>query len=181
MEIIDVLNNHGEPTGESKDRSAIHRDGDLHLAVEIWLLNNKNQLLIQKRSIHKDSYPNLWEVSCSGHVDSKESSLQAAKRELKEELGLSVQDQELIFLKRFFEPSVLNETYVNNEFKDLYLIHTNKTLDQFHFPEEEISALRWIDLSELTEKITHKDPRFVPHPVGYPILFKYIHEAKNPT
>lgn len=182
MEIIDILDINGQKTGTHKSRADIHRDGDYHLAIEVWLFNNHNELLIQKRSANKDSHPNLWEVSCSGHVDSDEASLEAALRELNEELGITSNATELQFVQRFFEPAMLDQgRYINNEFKDLYLLPCNFSLDKFTFPPSEITALKWISITELKEQIAQNDPQFVPHPVGYPILFKTLHENKNPT
>lgn len=183
MEMIDILDSSGKHLGRQKNRFEIHRDGDHHLAVEIWLQNSKNQLLIQKRSSNKDSHPNLWEISCSGHVDHGETSLQAAVRELQEELGIKVQPADLHFCQRFFEPAVLKHgTYINNEFKDLYLLASDLSIEEFQFPLEEISALRWIDAQELEKLISTNHPEFVPHPVGYPILFQIIHEnSPRPT
>lgn len=181
MELIDVLNTAGQPTGQSKTRREIHRDGDLHLAIEICLINDKNQILIQKRSAIKDSHPNLWEISCSGHVDAGETSIQAALRELQEELGITTTQSDLTFIQRFFEPSITQKNYINNEFKDLYLLYSNKPISEFSFPEAEISALRWVDLLEFISSINQKNPHFAPHPVGYPILFNALHENKNPA
>lgn len=178
--MIDILDSTAKPLGKNKSRFEIHRDGDYHLAVEIWLQNKQNQLLIQKRSSTKDSHPNLWEISCSGHVDHGETSLQAAVRELQEELGIAVQPADLDFRQRFFEPAILNQgTYINNEFKDLYLLASDLSIEDFKFPPEEVSALRWIDAQELEKLISANHPEFVPHPVGYPILFQIIHENSS--
>src|SRR5262249_22085291 len=60
----------------------------LHRAVHIFVFNSRGELLLQKRSAHKDEYPNCYTSSASGHLAAGESYERAAPRELEEELGL---------------------------------------------------------------------------------------------
>jgi hypothetical protein len=43
----------------NKPRQAVHRDGDWHRAVHIWLINSKGELVLQKRSKFKDTFPGI--------------------------------------------------------------------------------------------------------------------------
>ena len=56
----------GKPTGETKPRSAVHRDGDWHAAVHIWVVDEKGNTVIQKRAKDKDSWAGFWDISCAG-------------------------------------------------------------------------------------------------------------------
>ena len=94
MEILDILDKKGNIIG-SKERKEIYKDGDIHRTVHIWIINDNNELLVQKRSPKKDTFPNLWAISTAGHVISGETSIFAALRELKEELNLNVKEEEL--------------------------------------------------------------------------------------
>jgi len=72
----------------AEPRDTVHVNNLLHRAVHMILLNSKNHVLLQKRSIWKDRNPGLWDSSAAGHVDSGETYREAALRELREELGI---------------------------------------------------------------------------------------------
>ncbi|RID54770.1 hypothetical protein BRARA_G02065 [Brassica rapa] len=68
-EHFDVLTKSGEKTGVSKPRSEIHRDGDYHRAVHVWIfVESTQELLLQLRSDDKDSWPGQWDISSAGHI-----------------------------------------------------------------------------------------------------------------
>jgi len=71
-------------------RYECHHNRDIiHRGVDVVLFNNKkDKILLQKRSMRKDTYPGFYTVSASGHVDKGESYKQAAYREMQEELGI---------------------------------------------------------------------------------------------
>lgn len=77
-------------------RREVHARGLLHRAVHILISNAAGDVLLQRRSMRKDSHPGKWDSSASGHVDAGEGYLDAAVRELREELGLSVDPADLI-------------------------------------------------------------------------------------
>ncbi len=69
-------------------RHVVHVNNLTHRAVHMLLFNSAGELLLQKRSIWKDRNPGRWDSSAAGHVDSGEEYLQAAEREMREELGI---------------------------------------------------------------------------------------------
>ena len=75
-----------------KNRKNVHKDGDWHRAVHIWLTDNEGNFLMQKRSSHKDTYPSCWDVSCAGHFEAGDNSESTFRKELEEELGCSIED-----------------------------------------------------------------------------------------
>mmetsp|Transcript_150319 Transcript_150319/g.463842 ORF Transcript_150319/g.463842 Transcript_150319/m.463842 type:complete len:291 (+) Transcript_150319:37-909(+) len=77
-------------TGRVKQRKLVHCDGDWHRSVHVWVLDARGELLLQKRSEHKDTHPGLWDVSCAGHITAGDAGPATAVRELQEELGLAV-------------------------------------------------------------------------------------------
>ena len=72
-------------------RAKVHGNNLLHRAVHVFIFNRSGELLLQKRSRWKDRHPNLWDSSAAGHVDAGEEYDQTAARELREELGVSVE------------------------------------------------------------------------------------------
>src|SRR4030081_713278 len=86
-EIFDVVNESDEIIGQ-RSRAEVHRLGLMHRAVHVLVFNSRGQVFLQKRSMTKDRQPGLWDSSASGHVDSGEDYDRCAIRELREELGL---------------------------------------------------------------------------------------------
>ena len=90
MELLDLVDENGVPTGEVKERELVHRDGDRHRTSHVWLFRQRNgrwQVLLQKRSEQKDSHPGCYDISSAGHIPAGVDWVSSALRELEEELG----------------------------------------------------------------------------------------------
>ena len=60
-------------------RGDVHRDGDYHGAVHVWIYSEStHELLLQQRADCKDSWPGLWDISSAGHISAGDSSLFSA-------------------------------------------------------------------------------------------------------
>jgi len=88
MEFFDVVDKKDNIIGRATRKECHSNKNLIHRSVMILLFNGKGELLLQKRSMKMDMHPGKWTVSSSGHVDAGESYEEAAKRELKEELGI---------------------------------------------------------------------------------------------
>lgn len=101
MEFFDIRTPNGGLTGQVKERSAVHRDGDWHGTAHIWLVRRQNgrlQVLLQKRSRNKETFPGCFDTSCAGHLSAGDSFEEGAVRELAEELGIRARASELFFV-----------------------------------------------------------------------------------
>ncbi|MEZ6058021.1 MAG: NUDIX domain-containing protein [Planctomycetaceae bacterium] len=87
-ELFDVCDADDQVVGQAT-RGDIHAQSMLHRAVHIWVQNSAGELILHLRSTTKDQYPSCYTSSASGHLDAGESYLEAAHRELREELSLS--------------------------------------------------------------------------------------------
>ena len=72
MELLDIADEYGNLTGEVMDREKVHDLNLLHWEVAVFIINDKKQVLLQKRAATKRFNPNKWGL-CAGHVDSGES------------------------------------------------------------------------------------------------------------
>ena len=72
MEHIDIVDENNNLIGIKKEKEQAHKDGNFHRSVHIWILNNKYEILLQKRGPNQ-KYPNKWDVSSAGHVKAGES------------------------------------------------------------------------------------------------------------
>lgn len=89
-EMIDILDNTGAKTGRVATRDDIHRLGLGHKIAAVAVIDNKNRILLQQRSMNKLTNPGKWDITAAGHVDAGEDTFTTALRETAEEVGLKV-------------------------------------------------------------------------------------------
>lgn len=88
-EIFDVVDEHDRVIGQAT-RAEVHAQKLRHRAVHVLLINSRDELLVQKRSATKDTFPLCYDSSASGHLDTGEDYDACARRELREELDLDL-------------------------------------------------------------------------------------------
>lgn len=148
-EVFDLVNENDEVIGQST-RGEIHKNNRLHRAVHAIFFNDKGEILLQKRSKYKDSYPLAYTTSCSGHVDSGETYEQALIRECSEELGVKLSLPDFKFVGKL--PASKETGY---EFTKVYVANYS---GEFNFPKNEIEALEWLNVDKF-EKLTKDKPQ----------------------
>ncbi len=139
MEIWDLYNEKGEPTGKTIQRGITIPQGLFHRAVEIWIMNSKKEVLIQQRAWNKKTLPGYWGLT-TGCVLVGESSLQACFREAQEELGLIIEPHEIALLCSMVHPPIL---------WDLYLIRKDFKLESLVLQTEEVQDVCWVTTKTL--------------------------------
>lgn len=168
-EDLAVLDDKGKPTGKLFPRSEVHKKELWHEVVHIWVVNEENKLLLQKRSSEKEQYANVLHISSAGHVTAAESVLDTALREVREEIGLDFVPSELIFMGKFKVSQKTPETgFIDKEWVNQYLLKVEGNL-AINLQKEEVKGVRWISLDKLEEEIkddkTYK--KYLNHPKGY--------------
>ncbi|MEO5730367.1 MAG: NUDIX domain-containing protein [Byssovorax sp.] len=98
-ELFDLFDRDGAPLGRSKPRRDVHRDGDWHRSLHIWVALREGpdlpgaprspHLLFQRRSPEKDTWPGALDAAVTGHLRAGESILDGL-REAREEIGLEL-------------------------------------------------------------------------------------------
>ena len=130
---------------------------NIHKEVIVFVLNDNNEVLLQKRSENKKHFPNKWTV-LSGHVEDFDESFEAAAvRELKEEIGLNVNISELKYLAE-------NEVIKEDDSKHItkyYSIISNKKEDEYIIQTEELSEVKWYSYSDFINMMENNDERLV--------------------
>ena len=170
-EYLDILDENGNKTGKIKLRNEVHRDGDWHKAVHIWIINNKGDILLQRRCASKDSHPNMLDISSAGHLQTGDDSLTGAVREIKEELNLDISPNELQFITTLKRKS--NKS-INNEFDDLYILRTNKKIEEMQFQKEEISEIFFVPYKKFKDMVNNKHPDLLRKDDEFEILLKLL-------
>jgi isopentenyldiphosphate isomerase len=164
-EMLAVLNEQGDPTGEAVSRTEAHRNGILHGAARIYIYRIKNgipEVLLQRRSHEKDSFPNCLDVSSAGHMEVGMSFDQTAVKELEEELGLKpeVADMTPAFRRRFSNITQQNgQTFNDQEVVQTYILRMDDLdLSKLRLQETEVSEVLWMDLDTISSRLGSADP-----------------------
>lgn len=113
----------------------------IHRSVYALLYNDSNQLLMQKRSQHKDTYPGYWTISVSGHVTYPQTYRAALVREVAEEVGITLKDFT-------FVGKILYDVDQEKEFGQIYTSNIRST--KIKFDQTEIDRIEWIDPKQIT-------------------------------
>ncbi len=174
-ERLDIVDASGNPLGLTKPRAAVHRDGDWHTTVHIWIVNKRGGILFQKRSSAKDSFPGLWDVSAAGHVSAGESTILAAQRETFQELGVKGAEEELHRLCTVRTTSTQhNGLFIDNEFSEVFIMCKDLDIRDLALEKSEVAGALFLPLAALKRLARQGDPAFAPHPEEYRLLFDHL-------
>lgn len=174
MEYIDVIDAQGNLTGERQSRADIHKNGTWHRAVHCWLINSNQELLLQKRTLNKETNAGMWDISIAGHVPAGLTPVEALIKEAQEELGLKLVPENVEHLFTIKQQSIhQGGRYLNNEINDVFLVGCDQKVSDFTLQEDEVAAVVWIPLDLLTQRVVEKDPTLVLH-AEYQRLFAIL-------
>lgn len=151
MEILEYYNSENTVKLGKDERDKVHENNLWHREIAVWILNAKNEVLLQKRSPNKKQSPNKYTV-CTGHIDPGESIEEAALRELIEETSIEAKKEDLVFIDIF-----KNSDEGNKHFKYVYLVRTNKKLEELKMQEEEVTELKYVSLEEIEKMVEDGD------------------------
>lgn len=179
-EYIDIIDSIGKIINKKVLKSDAHKNGWLHASVHVWFYTDDYELLFQKRSENKIAFPNLWDISVAGHITSGESHINAAVREIKEEIGLEVKPNELRFIGTYAEMVKHNPTFIDNEIHYIYISKLCCSLNKLKIQEDELTDLKLVDINEFRKILKNKENTFVPHSDKYyKFILKEIEEHKK--
>jgi len=156
VELVDLYDEDRIPLRKISDRYSKKEEGEYRIVVHICIFNSRGQMLIQRRSMQKESCPGLWDVSAAGGVNAGETSRQGAERECREELGYALE-----------LGGVRASVTVNFDrgFDDFYIVKRDVDLSELELQTEEVSEVRWASLEEVVE-LLHRE-EFIPYPEGF--------------
>jgi isopentenyldiphosphate isomerase len=142
-EVLEVVDRDGNIKGLAK-RSDIHGDPSLiHRVIHILVFDKKGRLLLQKRSMNKDVAPGKWDTSVGGHVNPGEEILEAARREMKEELGVAGCALNYLY-------SYLFSNHTESELVSTFSCEYN---GRFLFNKDEIDEIAFWDIDKIRENL----------------------------
>jgi len=149
-EIFDIVNERDEVIGQAPRRE-VHARGLWHRAVHVLVFNARGEVFLQKRSMLKDTAKGKWDSSSSGHLDQGEDYDACAVRELREEIGLTVEPPP----SRLFKLNACQET--GWEFCWVYRCASE---GPFTLHPEEIETGGWFAPEHVTKWIRERSEDF---------------------
>ena len=159
MEIIDIVDEQGCPTGRTIDRETAHAEGIRHRTSHVWLLRereHKVQVLLQKRSDTKDSNPGCYDISSAGHIPAGVDFESSALRELKEELGIDGDISQLHYCGRriiHMSGNFHGKVFIDNQVSNVYCMWKDIEPEQLTLQASEVSSVLWMDLDMCKEYV----------------------------
>lgn len=159
LEFFDVLDEDGEKTGRIKERSLVHEDGDVHGTSHIWVVRRTEEgydVLLQKRSADKDSFPGCYDISSAGHVAAGSGYLETAVREIGEELGISASKDDLHFIgfhKGIMNGNFYGRDFQNHEISAVYVYDKPVKMENISLQKEEVEEVIWMDYDTCQKKM----------------------------
>ncbi len=150
-----LVNENDVPKGEMNKLEA-HKKGILHRAYSVFVFNEKNELLLQQRSINKYHSGGLWSNTCCSHPQPDEDIRKSASDCLIKEMGIRCQ---LEYTFKFIYHSEFDNGLVENELDHVFV---GKTSDLPKPNPDEVSNWQAITLSDLESSITKSPEKFTP-------------------
>lgn len=151
-ELLDVVDEYGEPTGECLEKWEVHERGLPHRDVHVFVTNGTH-LLEQQRSHSKNIMPGVWDISAAGHVSAGEGYLETAVRETEEELGLSFTPERFRALGRLAARMTMGtseQPWVHHTVGENYVVHAPEVrLEDITVQESEVIGVRWYPIDQL--------------------------------
>lgn len=142
MEQVILVDQHDHQTGVMEKMEA-HRKGVLHRAISVVVFNSKGELLLQQRALNKYHSAGLWTNTCCSHPRPGESTHDAARRRLKEEMGIDLQPD---FAYSFRYKAVLDNNLIEHELDHVFTaIHDAPPL----INSSEVADWKFISLADL--------------------------------
>ncbi len=176
MEYLDVVDENGDPTGETVARAVAHAEGIRHRTAHVWVVRRKEDgydLLLQKRSMEKESYPGLYDTSSAGHIPAGEEPLPSALRELQEELGIKADPGDLEYAGTFhikYEKEFHGKLFKDNEVTRVYVYSKAVDAADLTLQKEEVDEVAWFDAKEVWTEIQRDQSRFCMPREGLKVL-----------
>jgi isopentenyldiphosphate isomerase len=162
MEIFDICDENGLPTGRTVERGEAHRAGILHRTAHVWLIREeagRTQVLLQKRSACKDSFPGCYDISSAGHIPAGVDFLPSALRELKEELGLDARAEELHYCgrRRILNRRIFNDRpFWDNQISNVYYMWRDVEPKDLSLQACEVESVEWMDFGDCLRRVEAK-------------------------
>ena len=162
-EEVILVDTEDRPIGIMEKMEAHQSGGKLHRAFSAFVFNKNNELLLQRRALSKYHSGGLWTNTCCSHPRPGEATIEAGKRRMAEELGISCNLEEAF---TFIYKAPLDNETTEYEFDHVLIGSFDGELN---FNHEEVESIKWLTLSEISIFMNE-------HPEDFTVWFKIVFE-----
>ncbi len=159
-EKVILVNQNDEPIGLMPKMEA-HEKGLLHRAFSVFILNSKNEIMLQQRAAHKYHSPMLWTNTTCSHQRDGETNLQAGNRRLIEEMGITTELKELF---HFIYKAPFDNGLTEHELDHVMIGYYD---DEPNLNPEEAESWKWMGIDAVKDDMQQQ-------PELYTVWFKII-------
>lgn len=168
-EKVILVNENDEPVGLMPKMEA-HEKAVLHRAFSVFVLNDKNELMLQQRAADKYHSPLLWANTCCSHQRENETNIEAGNRRLQEEMGFNTELKELF---SFIYKAPFDNGLTEHELDHVMIGYYN---GEPTTNPDEVEAWKWMDIDEVRKDI-QQNPNI--YTAWFKIIFdKFYHFFK---
>lgn len=165
-ELVVLVNHNDEQIGLMPKLEA-HERAMLHRAFSVFVLNDKNEIMLQQRAADKYHSPLLWTNTCCSHQRDGESNLEAGKRRLKEEMGFETPLKELF---SFIYKAPFDNGLTEHEFDHVMVGYYDQAPV---VNKDEVESWKWMSIDDIKQDIV-KSPQI--YTEWFKIIFdKFYH------
>jgi len=156
MELIDIVDANGMPTGKTIEKREAHTRGTLHRGSHIWAYDDIGSVFLQRRARMKGQNPGAWDI-IAGHTKAGEDPVDTAIRELYEEIGIAASKDALVSQppRRYVYRSGVNHCDV---IIFPYLLRLTIPVESCTLQREEVDAVQYVDMNELERDVSSPTP-----------------------
>ncbi len=159
-EQVILVNEKDEPIG-SMNKLEAHEKALLHRAFSVFILNDKNEVMLQQRANHKYHSPLLWTNTCCSHQRAGETNIEAGKRRLFEEMGFETELKELF---NFIYKAPFDNGLTEHELDHVMIGYYN---DEPIINNDEVESWKWMKIEDIKNDM-------IVNPKIYTVWFKII-------
>lgn len=169
QEYVVVVDENDNAIGLAEKMDA-HINPVMHRAFSVFVFNSDKQLLLQRRALGKYHSPGLWTNTCCSHPRQGESVLDAARRRMLEEMGMSCAMEEIF---SFTYKADVGQGLTEHEFDHVLIGHSDE-MPQIN--PDEVDSIRYASLEEISKEIKEQPEIFT---MWFKIVFSQVEEYFN--
>lgn len=154
-----LVDKKGSFLGEEEKEKCHAGDGLLHSAFLVMIFNEKNELMIARRSAQKKLWPGYWDGTVASHYFKDKPQRETVVKRLQEEIGVNYEDIEYLF--KFQYQVKYDEVGSENEICDVYMVK-NLNADDVSINHSEISEYSFVPVSNLKENMYSDHHKYTP-------------------
>lgn len=168
-EKVILVNSNDEPIGLMPKMEA-HEKAVLHRAFSVFVVNDKNELMLQQRALEKYHSPGLWTNTCCSHQRDGEGNIEAGLRRLAEEMGFTTP---LEYLFNFIYKAPFDNGLTEHELDHVMLGRYEG--DPVINPEE-VASWKWMNIEEINSDLKNNPDSYT---VWFAIIFDRFYNHLN--